>query len=243
MDSATPYMSERSEDLTTNAFRNAIGSCILAPIFASARKRNFMNPAFLFLSALLIFTPAAEAASWHTLQTSAQMTLQANEPQLEAVAKNPTEEEKKKDKKLKVWDKITYFRPQQADPGDFYYTATLSFAEINCTKRTLRPLQRIYYDGDSNEIKSIRYDENEKVSVVVPDTPEESVFNFACTFKAEKALTKAVPRPKTKQPATQPTAATDKKKEPPKAPAAASAKPPSKPSPTAPTVKPAETKK
>ena len=160
-----------------------------------------MNPAFLFLSALLIFTPAAEAASWHTLQTSAQMTLQANEPQLEAVTKNPTEEEKKKDKKLKVWDKITYFRPRQADPGDFYYTATQSFAEINCTKRTLKPLQRIYYDGDSNEIKSIRYDENEKVSVVVPDTPGESVYNFACTFKAEKALTKATPRPKTKQPA------------------------------------------
>ena len=243
MDSATPYMPERSEDLTTNAFRIAIGSCILAPIFASARKRNFMNPAFLFLSALLLFTPATEAASWHTLQTRPQISLQADEPQLEVVDKNATEQEQKKDKKLKVWDKITYSRPQQAASGDFYYTATKSLTEINCTTRTLKPLRRIYYDGDDNEVKSIHYGANERSEVVVPDTSGESVFNFACTFKAAKALTKAAPRPETKQSTTQPAAGKDKAKEPPKTPAAASAKSPPEPSSTAPTAKPADTKK
>jgi hypothetical protein len=243
-------MPERSEDLTTNAFRIAIGSCILAPIFASARKRNFMNPAFLFLSALFLFTPAAEAASWHTLQTSVQMTLQADEPQTEAVDKNATDKEKKKERKLKVWDKITYSRPQQAMPGDFYYVSAKSLLEINCTARTLTPLQRIYYDSDGNEIKSIHYGASERNEAVVPDTSGESVFNFACAFKAAKTVAKATPSPKsqpqakTSQPTTKPvTTGKEKAKEPQKTQAAASAKSSPKPTSTAPTAKPADTKK
>lgn len=202
-----------------------------------------MNPAFLFLSALLLFTPVTEAASWHTLQANPQMTLQADDPQLETIDKNATEQEKKKGKKLKVWDKISYARPQQADPGDFYYAATKSLTEINCATRTLKLLRRIYFDGDDKEIKSIHYGVNDGSEVVVPDTPGESVFNFACAFKAAKALTKAAPRPKTKQPTTPLVAATDKMKEPPKTPAAANTKSPPKPSSTAPTAKPADTKK
>jgi len=202
-----------------------------------------MNPVFLFLSALLLFTPATEAATWHTLQTKAQMTLQVDEPQLEAVDKNATDEAKKKDKKLKIWDKITFSRPQQADPGDFYYTTVKSLTEINCTTRTFKPLRRVFYDGDDNEVKSIHYDVNERSEVVVPDTSGDTIFNFSCTYKAAKALSKAAPRPKTKQPTTQPAVTAEKAKEQQKNPAAAGATSPPKPAPTAPTAKPAETKK
>ena len=226
-----PYMPERSDDLTTNAFRIAIGSCILAPIFASARKRNFMNPLFLLLSALLLLTPGAEAATWHTLQSGVQVTLQADEPQLEAIDKNATDKEKKKDKKLKVWDKITYSRPRQAMPGDFYYTAAKSMTEINCTARTLKSLRRIYYDSDGNEIKSIHYGSSEPGEAVVPDTSGESVFNFACAFKAANAVAKTTPSPKspaqakTSQPPAKSDKSKEKAKEPQKPQAAASAKP------------------
>ena len=215
MDSATPYMPERSDDLTTNAFRIAIGSCILAPIFASARKRNFMNPLFLLLSALLLLTPGAEAATWHALQSGVQVTLQADEPQIEAMDKNATDKEKKKDKKLKVWDKITYSRPHQAMPGDFYYTSAKSLTEINCTTRTLKSLRRIYYDSDGNEIKSVHYGASESSEAVVPDTPGESVFNFACAFNAVNTTAKTTPRPKSSAPAktSQPPAKPDTSKE------------------------------
>lgn len=247
MDSATPYMPERSDDLTTNAFRIAIGSCILAPIFASARKRNFMNPVFLLLSALLLLTPVAEAATWHALQSGTQVTLQSDEPQFEAIDKNATDKDKKKDKKLKVWNKITYSRPHQAMPGDFYYTSAKSLTEINCTAHTLKSLRRIYYDSDGNEIKSIHYGASEPSEVVVPDTAGESVFNFACAFKAANAVAKTTPRPKsptpakTKQPTAKANTSKEKAKEPQKPQAAA--KPSPTPASAASTAKPADTKK
>ncbi|MDP2784309.1 MAG: hypothetical protein Q8O38_06915 [Sulfurimicrobium sp.] len=208
-----------------------------------------MNPIFLFLSALLLFTPAAEAVSWHTLQTSVQMTLQADEPQAEAVDNNASDRGKKKDRKLRVWDKITYSRPQQAVPGDFYYASAKSLAEINCTAHTLKPLQRIYYDGDGHEIKSIHYGASERNEVVVPDTPGESVFNFACAFKATKAIAKVTPRTKpqpraeTSQSTSRPATSKKKAKEAQKPQTAASAKSPPKPSSTTPTTKPVDTKK
>lgn len=238
MDSATPYMPERSEDLTTNAFRIALGSCILAPIFASARKRNFMNPVFLFLSALLFFAPVAEAVSWHTLQTSAQMTLQAGEPLVEAMDKNAADQEKKKAKKLKIWDKTTYSRPQQARPGDFYYTSAKSLAEINCTAHTLKLLQKIYYDSDGNEIKSVQYDAKDRDKAVVPDTSNESVFNFACAFKAAKPVANSKKTSESK-----PGTSTEKTKGTQKPQATDNTKASTQPAPVPPPAKPADTKK
>lgn len=177
------------------------------------------------------------------------MTLQADEPQAEAVDNNASDRGKKKDRKLRVWDKITYSRPQQAVPGDFYYASAKSLAEINCTAHTLKPLQRIYYDGDGHEIKSIHYGASERNEVVVPDTPGESVFNFACAFKATKAIAKVTPRTKpqpraeTSQSTSRPATSKKKAKEAQKPQTAASAKSPPKPSSTTPTTKPVDTKK
>lgn len=201
-----------------------------------------MNPVFLFLPALLFLTPGAEAANWHTLPGGAQMTLQADQPQLE-----PADKDKKKDKKLKVWDKITYSRSHQAMPGDFYYTSAKSLNEINCTARTLKPLLRIYYDSDGNEVKSIHYRSSEPVEAVVPDTSGEAVFNFACAFKAASAVAKTAPRTKSpvrakaSQPPAKPGAGKEKTKEPQK-PQPAAGKPSQKPAPAASKAKPADTK-
>ncbi|BCB27626.1 hypothetical protein SKTS_25120 [Sulfurimicrobium lacus] len=173
-----------------------------------------MNPVFIFLPALLLLTPRAEAANWHTLPGGAQMTLQADQPQLEA-----TDKDKKKDKRLKVWDKITYSRLHQAILGDFYYTSAKSLTEINCTARTLKPLLRLYYDSDGNEVKSIHYRSSEPAEAVVPDTPGEAVFNFACAFKAASAVAKTAPRTKSpvqtkaSPPPAKPDAAKEKTKE------------------------------
>ncbi|MEN6584854.1 MAG: surface-adhesin E family protein [Sulfuricella sp.] len=203
-----------------------------------------MNPVFLFLPALLLLTPAAEAANWHTLPGGAQMTLLADQPQLE-----PTDKDKKKDKKLKVWDKITYSRLHQAIPGDFYYTSAKSLTEINCTARTLKPLLRIYYDSDGNEVKSIHYRSSEPAEAVVPDTSGEAVFNFACAFKAASAATKTAPRTKSpvqakaSQPLAKPNMSKEKTKEPQKPQTPAGAKPSPPLTPSAPIAKSADTKK
>lgn len=128
------------------------------------------------------------------LQTGTQMSLQADEPQEEEVDKKSTDQGKQKDKKLKVWAKIIYSQAQQAKPGDFYFTSEKSFSEINCSTRTLKVLQRFYYDSDGNEIKHIHYGGNDKYEAIAPDTTSESVYNFSCAFK--KAL--RIPAKKTK---------------------------------------------
>lgn len=200
-----------------------------------------MNLVFLLFPALLLLLPNAEAANWHTLPGGTQMTLQADDPQPEAADK-----EKKKEKKLKVWDKITYSRPHQAVPGDFYYTSAKSLVEINCTTRTLKSLQSVYYDGDGNELKSIHYTSSEPREAVVPDTPGESVFNFACAFKAASAIAKTTSHPKAPAAAKPPTKS-DRSKEKTKAPQKAKTPAPGKPSPApapaASPAKPGDTKK
>lgn len=174
-------------------------SCILAPNFAAARKP--MNPAFLFLPAMLLIAAPSHAVSWHTLKISPQMTLEAGEPQTEAEDKNASDKEKKKDRKLKTWSRSTHSQPQQAKPGDFFYSSSKTLSEINCTARTVKSIEKIYFGDDGGESKHIRYSEREKGSPVVPDTSEELLLDFACNYKPPKAATPAAPRKTAQAPA------------------------------------------
>lgn len=204
-----------------------------------------MNPVFLCFISLLFLIPEAMAASWHTLQTNIQMTLQVTEPQQELADKNGVDKQKKQDSKLKVWDKVSYSRPQQAMPGDFYYASAKTLNEINCTSHTIRTLQKIYYGSDGNEIKIIRH-ETMKPEIIVPDTQAEAIFDFSCTFKSEKSVKPAKPRPasqpKAAQPNTKP-AATAAKSDKPKEQQAAKTVPASKPASSTPAAQQGTTKK
>jgi hypothetical protein len=150
-----------------------------------------MKPAFLLLAALLLPASPAMAVNWHTLQSTPQFLLQADEPELEESENKAQDKGGKKEKKLKVWGKSTYSRPDQARPGDFFYTSAKSRLAINCSKRTHRLLQKIYYAVDGQEIKFVHYGEDERIEAIVPDSVEEQIFDFACTFKAAKAEGKA----------------------------------------------------
>jgi hypothetical protein len=157
-----------------------------------------MNPAFLLLAALLLPISPAMAGNWHALLNTSQELLEAGEPQLETSEDNAQDKSRKKDKKLKVWDKITFSRPEQARPGDFYYASAKSLLAINCTKRTHKLLQKIYYAADGQEIKSVYYGEDEKIKFSVPDSAEERVLNFSCAFKVAKTDNKTPRRVQTK---------------------------------------------
>lgn len=126
------------------------------------------------------------AANWHTLQSTPQFLLQADEPEVEESENKAQDKEKKKEKKLKVWSKSTYSHPEQARPGDFFYTSAKSRMAINCTKRTHRLLQKIYYAADGQEIKFVHHGEDERIEAIVPDSAEEQISDFACTFKTAK---------------------------------------------------------
>jgi hypothetical protein len=159
-----------------------------------------MNPAFLLLAALLLSASPSWAGNWHTLQSNSQMTLEANDPELEVSDGDEKGQDKirNKEKKLKVWSKSTYSRPEQARPGDFFYSSAKSLYAINCSKRTHRLQQKVYYAADDKEIKSVRYGENGKNESVVPDTEEERVLVFACAFKVTREEGKTLKRTQSK---------------------------------------------
>ena len=157
-----------------------------------------MKLSLFLLAALLLQTPSAMASKWRTLQSNSSMTLEADEPESMASEDNGQNPAKKKVHKLKVWGKITYARPQQAKPGDFFYAISKSLLAINCTKRSYKLLKEIYYAADDNAIKYIDYGEGEKSEVIVPDSVEERISDFSCPFKAEKPAIKPVPRPQEK---------------------------------------------
>lgn len=157
-----------------------------------------MNPALPLLAALLLSTSSAMASNWHVLQNTPQALLEAGEPQFEASDDNVQDKTRKKEKKLKVWDKITFSRPEQARPGDFYYASAKSLLAINCTKRTHSLLQKVYYAADGQEIKSVRYGGNESIEFIVPDSAEERVMEFSCGYKVAKTANKIPRRAETK---------------------------------------------
>ncbi|MDP2963007.1 MAG: hypothetical protein Q8N54_09645 [Sulfurimicrobium sp.] len=162
-----------------------------------------MKSAFLLLAALLLTSSSAVAGNWHTLQSNPQLLLEADEPQIEANEDNNQDKTRKKEKKLNVWGKITYSLPEQARPGDFFYSSSKSLFEINCTKRTHRLLRKIYYTADGQESKSVRYGEEVKYTAIVPDSTEERIFDFACAFKPAKADNKIPKRVQPKSAATE----------------------------------------
>ncbi|MBZ0104249.1 MAG: hypothetical protein K8H84_01335 [Sulfuricella denitrificans] len=151
-----------------------------------------MKPAILLLAALLLPTSAAIAANWHLVQNTPQMLLEADDPQPEATEGNSPAKAGKKDKKLKIWSKSAYSRPEQARPGDFYYSSDKALMEINCTNRTYRLLQKIYYAAEGQEIKSVQQVDGGKTEPIVPDSTEDRISGFACSYQPPKADLKTV---------------------------------------------------
>lgn len=149
------------------------------------------------------------AVNWHTLQSTPQFLLQADEPEVEESENKVQDKDKKKQKKLKVWGKSTYSRPEQARPGDFFYSSAKSHLAINCTQRTHKLLQKIYYAADGQEIKYVHHGEDERTEAIVPDSVEEQIADFSCAFKAAKSDRKTAKnaRPKTVAPSDKPATA------------------------------------
>lgn len=156
-----------------------------------------MTKPFSVLPLLMFFPAGAMAGDWHDLTDNGAFRLEVREPVMEPGKKDKPGEpdNQKKDKKLTVWDKTTYHRPRQAVPGDFYYQSSHTLTAINCTTRAFKPLQKIYYSPEGNEIKSIRLDEAEKTNALVPDSPIESIFNYACAYTAPRAKPVDTPVP------------------------------------------------
>lgn len=88
-----------------------------------------------------------------------------------------------------VWDRETYFAPEQARPGDFYFKSAKTLMRYHCDTRTADMLMKVYYADDGSEIKAITASYYGRPNYVIPDTDGEQKFEFACNYKkvSEKA--------------------------------------------------------
>lgn len=134
----------------------------------------------IFLPLLLMAISAPAAAAWHNLAAGQQMTLDAEEPKKLTPKKPPPGKEADKDRKLQIWSKTTFTQAEQARPGDFFYSASKTMTEINCTAGTVKPLERVYYGDDGKEVKIVRYSDTDPGFPPVPDSEEDKIYNFAC---------------------------------------------------------------
>lgn len=87
---------------------------------------------------------------------------------------------------VKIWEKETYRKPEQARLGDFYYKSAKSLAQHHCANRTTAYLFKAYYAEDGREIKAITNPGDlERIDYMPPDSLEEHKLAFACNFRAE----------------------------------------------------------
>jgi len=110
---------------------------------------------------------------------------------------------------VKAWERETHSKPEQAKPGDFFYSSVKTLAQHHCTERTTTYLFRGFFAADGSEIKTLAPGADlGKVDFLVPDSPEERKLIFACAYGVKKP-----PQPST------PPVPTDKAAEPPATPA------------------------
>lgn len=88
---------------------------------------------------------------------------------------------------VKAWERETYHKPEQAKPGDFFFSSVKTLAQHHCTGRTTTYLFRSYFAADGSEIKTIATEPDlGKVDFLVPDSLEERKLAFACAYAARK---------------------------------------------------------
>lgn len=111
----------------------------------------------------------------------------------------------------KAWERETHSKPEQAQPGDFFFTSTKTLAQHHCAERTTTYLYRAYFAADGSEIKAVAAADLGKVDFLIPDSLNERKLIFACTYKpaAKKPAPLLIPPEQTDK-AAEPPASTAK---------------------------------
>lgn len=98
------------------------------------------------------------------------------------------------DDTVKAWERETHFKPEQARPGDFFYSSVKTLAQHHCVDRTTTYLYRAYFAVDGSEIKALTASTDlNKVDFLVPGSLEERKLIFACTYKPAAKKPAAAP--------------------------------------------------
>lgn len=130
-----------------------------------------------FLSGLPPFdTGLAHAATWATVVPDKKAKVDVDTASIERTS----------DGKIRIWHRELYTPRRLQEAWAFSYGSLKQLSEITCDKRLLAPLRKIYFAENGGELKSEGFDSKD-ATPVVPESPGEAVFNYACRKKAAVA--------------------------------------------------------
>lgn len=89
------------------------------------------------------------------------------------------------DGKVRVWHRETYSPRRLQEAWAFTYASMKQYTEFQCDKRLAATLRRIYFAESGAELRSEGFDAKD-TSPVVPDSPVEAAFAYACRKKQDK---------------------------------------------------------
>lgn len=121
------------------------------------------------LLALLAGSLEAQASRWVTIGGDKKARIEIDASSIE----------RGKDGKVQAWHRETYTPKRLQDAWAFTYGSMKQLSEFQCDKRLAAALRRIYYAESGAELKSEGFDAKDS-SPVVPESPVEAAFNYAC---------------------------------------------------------------
>ena len=173
------------------------------PLAAShAQPKPATAAASLYCAILLLGSltwSTSDAAQWLTVASDKKGKVEVDTASVE---RSP-------DGKVLVWHRETYAPPRLQEAWAFSYSSLKQLTEYQCDKRLKAPMRRMFYGTSNSELKSEGFDTKD-ATPIVPDTPVEAVFNYACKKKLE--VKPAEPPPPPPAPAPEPSSKAAKKK-------------------------------
>ncbi|MFA7281472.1 MAG: surface-adhesin E family protein, partial [Sterolibacterium sp.] len=152
--------------------------CLSKPLAASpARPKPLTASASLACAAILLGSLACStsyAAQWLTVVPDKKGKVEVDTASIE---RSP-------DGKVLVWHRETYTPARLQEAWAFSYSSVKQLTAFQCEKRLNAPIRRIFYGASNSELKSEGFDAT-NATPIVPETPVEAVFNYACKKKAE----------------------------------------------------------
>lgn len=139
--------------------------------------RRRIAPSLLAAAILLALGQPAHAAKWQQVSPGGKTAADRTEVDSASI-------DRSSEGKVRAWHRQIHASRQLQEAWAFSYRSLQQFTEFDCGKRLFLPQQRIYFADDGSELKNERL-QNGEATPVVPGTPLEQVFVFACRKPGE----------------------------------------------------------
>ena len=131
----------------------------------------------------LWFPASVQAAKWVIIDNKNQAHIEVDSASIHTPSEGKT----------RLWHRESFTKPKIPESGAFSYSRLTALTEFQCDKRLATTLQQSYARADGTELKNETFDSRE-AKTILPDSPLETVFNYACKHRS-KPVVEAPPPP------------------------------------------------